>query len=289
MNIKPGRRRSLGLAHGRGWVAGLRTCLVAAALVATVPGTATAMSLPPGQELSADTGLDSDNGQHLLYVGDIRGSQGLAILGASCDAMTLVNVADSTTVTSTRLVMQLDGNLVLYASGNGADRAVWSTGTVGTGHHAVMQDDRNLVVYDAAGTAVWASGTVCDAQWNYSTLLGEPGPRALEPGHFMQSADRRFRLIQQTDGNLVLYSPTGPVWSTGTYGHADLSLVLEDDGALHVLGLDARPMWDARTGTAYGDGYRLVLQNDGNLVLYRATNYGRNFVPVWSSGTAGAR
>jgi arabinan endo-1,5-alpha-L-arabinosidase len=54
-----------------------------------------------------------------------------------------------------RLVMQSDGNLVLY---NGAGTAVWSTGTNGTGsnNHLSMQNDGNIVVYTSGGTPVWS-------------------------------------------------------------------------------------------------------------------------------------
>jgi hypothetical protein len=50
--------------------------------------------------------------------------------------------------------MQADGNAVLYASG----RAVWNSRTGGNaGARLVMQNDGNLVVYAASGKALWAS------------------------------------------------------------------------------------------------------------------------------------
>lgn len=86
-----------------------------------------------------------------------------------------------------RLVMQGDGNLVLYRA-NGKPK--WATGTDGRQIGAAyMQGDGNLVLYDAAG-AVWASGT-----------HGNPGAH----------------LVLQDDGNLVIYHPQGhPLWATGT-------------------------------------------------------------------------
>ena len=54
-----------------------------------------------------------------------------------------------------RLIMQGDGNLVLYKG----PTALWSTGTNGSqGAYAVMQGDGNLVVY-AGGVAKWNSHT----------------------------------------------------------------------------------------------------------------------------------
>ncbi|MFJ9444736.1 hypothetical protein ACIRRH_23095 [Kitasatospora sp. NPDC101235] len=56
---------------------------------------------------------------------------------------------------TTRLIMQTDGNLVIYHP-NGA---VWATGTNNCGYKAVMQSDGNLVVYSANGGKCWALGT----------------------------------------------------------------------------------------------------------------------------------
>ncbi len=57
-----------------------------------------------------------------------------------------------------RLIMQADGNLVLYQSDTGL--AAWSSGTAGhPGAHATMQTDGNFVVADAAGTTLWSTNT----------------------------------------------------------------------------------------------------------------------------------
>ena len=53
--------------------------------------------------------------------------------------------------------MQNDGNLVVY---DASRKARWASGT--NGHHdsyLVMQDDGNLVIYNTAGRPVWASNT----------------------------------------------------------------------------------------------------------------------------------
>jgi subtilisin family serine protease len=81
------------------------------------------------------------------------------------------------------LIMQGDGNLVLYTT---AGQALWSSNTWGTGAtYAVLQGDGNFVVYTAAGVAKWHTNT-----WG-------------------TAADR---LIVQNDANLVLYGPTGQVF-----------------------------------------------------------------------------
>lgn len=54
------------------------------------------------------------------------------------------------------LIMQDDGNLVLY----NAAEALWASGTAGSGAtRAIMQFDGNLVVYDGSSDAKWSTGT----------------------------------------------------------------------------------------------------------------------------------
>jgi hypothetical protein len=85
------------------------------------------------------------------------------------------------------LIMQEDGNLVLYKAGG---HALWASNTAGTdSQRAVMQNDGNFVIYKVNDQAIWASNT------------------AGKPGCF---------LIMQNDGNLVIYQPNAPVWATGT-------------------------------------------------------------------------
>jgi glucosylceramidase len=84
------------------------------------------------------------------------------------------------------LQMQTDGNLVVY---NAAGAAVWANNR--SGQYLIVQPDGNLVEYSAAGTAVWSTSTV---------------------------GSGANRLVMQSDGNLVLYAPTRPVWWTGTVG-----------------------------------------------------------------------
>lgn len=83
---------------------------------------------------------------------------------------------------SYRLIMQTDGNLVLY----GPSGALWASSTGGTGNWAVMQGDGNLVVYNSASKPLWATGT------------GWPGSD----------------LSVQNDSNLVMYSGSTPLWAS---------------------------------------------------------------------------
>ena len=56
----------------------------------------------------------------------------------------------------TKLLMQQDGNLVLYHNG----KARWSTGTNGhPGAYFVIQNDGNAVVYSKHNKALWSTNT----------------------------------------------------------------------------------------------------------------------------------
>ncbi|MEU9719596.1 hypothetical protein [Streptomyces sp. NPDC047976] len=67
-------------------------------------------------------------------------------------------IESSTRYGYARLVMQTDGNLVLYGSNWGV---CWASHTYGLGgNRAVYQGDGNFVIYTGSGRAVWASNTL---------------------------------------------------------------------------------------------------------------------------------
>lgn len=189
-----------------------------------------------------------------------------------------------------RLAFQGDGNLVVYAKGHGA---VWASHTNGkNATRLIMQADGNLVLYNR-GRPLWSTGT---------------------------DGNSGARITMQNDGNLVMYSDGRAVWgtrtvidfspsedspqssdgnknndepskSTSTLRRGDTlrpgdslkggnyRVVLQGDGNL-VLYKKGDPRWASHT---VGSGAnRLVLQGDGNLVLYR------NGKPVWASHTVGS-
>lgn len=181
-----------------------------------------------------------------------------------------------------RLTLQTDGNLVLYSQ---TGRAVWATMTNGTGSANVfrLQNDTNMVVY--SGTRpVWYSGTI----WNYAHVAGRPvgDLRSLTsryvfatPGNGMAiwdnvttdasrrilwsmsclndsrvicEIDRGGQLVLQTDGNLVWYMPGRnggmvAVWNTNTSGAGPTAnLIMQDDGNLVLYDLWHRPLWNSK-------------------------------------------
>jgi predicted alpha/beta hydrolase family esterase len=212
------------------------------------------------------------------------------------------------------LSYQFDGNLVVSRTSGGV---IWSSGTGGrSAGQALMQTDGNFVVYDAAGAPAWHtstwgnSGAYLSMQNNGAFVIyradgarlwGSPVPinevdpgttpgngldtltagQRLYPGQAVSSADRRFALTYQTDGNLVLYGPGGaPRWSTQTF-HSPGYAEMQNDGNFVVYASNGAPAWASQTsGTR---GARLVVHNDGNVAVYTSAN-----LMVWSTGTGGS-
>ncbi len=92
------------------------------------------------------------------------------------------------------------------------------------------------------------------------------------------SADGRFTLIMQSDGNLVLYqNGVGPLWATDTLGSGADRLVMQSDGNLVVYTPNDGPVWASGT---VGESSILKLQDDGNMVIYRGSGGA-----VWATGS----
>lgn len=90
-------------------------------------------------------------------------------------------------------VFQGDGNLVYYLAGS----PLWASNTNGRGSRLALQQDGNMVIYDPSGRAIWATMTI-------------------------NIGSTTRRLVQQADGNVVLYLypyaglNQRPVWATNT-------------------------------------------------------------------------
>lgn len=102
---------------------------------------------------------------------------------------------------------------------------------------------------------------------------------ALGVNQGVTSCDGRFTLIQQGDGNLVLYmAGHGALWSSGTYGTQGRTAVMQGDGNFVVYTPAGQPVWHAHTNGH--PGAFLAIQDDGNVVIYAGK-------AIWSTGTYG--
>jgi hypothetical protein len=206
------------------------------------------------------------------------------------------------------LVMQTDGNLVLYAGGM---RPIWFSGTGGSGAtRAVMQADGNFVLYKTNGAPVWWTGTGGNSGATlyvqddgnvviYSTAPapkwwtgtgGRPSPTAfgsntltstqqLPAGQYLKATDGRSAVLLQSDGNLVLYGGGYKIlWASG--GAGANRAVMQSDGNLVLYRSNNTPTW--WSGTGGNAGATALLQSDGNFVIYSSGS-----APLWWTGTGG--
>ncbi|MDI1483666.1 matrixin family metalloprotease [Polyangium sp. y55x31] len=83
------------------------------------------------------------------------------------------------------------------------------------------------------------------------------------------SCDGRFQLKFQGDGNLVLYQGGSALWASGTNGKGGDRAIMQEDGNLVIYKSTGQPVW--ASGTAGSSNYyaNLAVQNDGNVVIYR--------------------
>ena len=124
-----------------------------------------------------------------------------------------------------RLIMQLDGNLVLYRLSD--YKAIWYSNTANSGaHRAIMQYDGNFVVYAANNVAKWSSQT------------------------YGRSANY---LMVQDDGNLVIYSVGANTvqWASNTAGFKTKATNLSAESS-DSASVGAMTMQDALPSTTVG-------------------------------------
>jgi hypothetical protein len=102
-------------------------------------------------------GLYDSNNTKLWHVNESKAEKQKA---STCSSSINYGLCENKISSSTiDLVMQDDGNLVIYEK-NGAYK--WATGTNGKGtgpYRLMMQTDGNLVIYDSKNAAIWATGT----------------------------------------------------------------------------------------------------------------------------------
>ena len=105
----------------------------------------------------------------------------------------------------------------------------------------------------------------------------QPG-EVLSPDQPITSANGRYRFVYQGDGNLVLYDGGTPLWASGTDGQPGRRL---HHAGRRQPGRSTTPA-GSRSGrrTPGNPGSRLVVQDDGNVVIYRPDG-----TPVWATDT----
>lgn len=105
--------------------------------------------------------------------------------------------------------------------------------------------------------------------------------QSLGPDQTLESANRRYSLTMQSDGNLVLSEIGGggrwPRWASSSYTPGSRA-TMQADGDLVIRGPGGEICW-TMTHTGGQPGAFLMLQNDGDVAIYRP---GKR---VWSTQT----
>jgi hypothetical protein len=181
--------------------------------------------------------------------------------------------------------MQADGNLAIYTNYN---KAIWTSGTSGNnGAFLVVQNDGNMVIYQGTN-AIWATGTYNYVQViNYTAEVVGGGLMAgdrLNKGQYVISADKRLKLQLQDNGNLVLFSCSkafgeDPLWHSNTKGSDASNVIMQEDGNLVLYNNYKKVIWSSKTQG--NPGASLVLQRDGDVVV------ALNKKQLWHTDTRG--
>jgi len=120
-------------------------------------------------------------------------------------------------------------------------------------------------------TAYGYGSTLYAGEWLYSAQ-----------GQYLTSPNGIFRLLMQTDGNLVLYDGSWVLWHSGTYNVGPvLGVTMQTDGNLVIYSPSLTPLWHSNTHQPPPyTNYRLEAQSDGNVVIYTPAS-----APLWSTNT----
>ncbi len=106
----------------------------------------------------------------------------------------------------------------------------------------------------------------------------------LPAGSQLLSHQKLYRFEVHTDGELALYDnyTSKQLWSSRTKGDA-AKLVMQNDGNLVLYDKNNKPIWDSGSVDKIGD-YFLALQDDGNLVIYKGIYQSPTVKPIWETG-----
>lgn len=132
-----------------------------------------------------------------------------------------------------------------------------------------------VVLSNPSGASILNSTGMTSIAENIDTWFS---PITAVSGQYLLSKDGRFKLIMQSDGDLVLLFGSDKIWSSQTAGNPGAYATFQADGNLIVYKANGAMAW--ATNTAGNTNARLVVQSDGNLVIYRS-----NGTAAWASNT----
>jgi hypothetical protein len=102
---------------------------------------------------------------------------------------------------------------------------------------------------------------------------------SLTRGSWLESPNGTYNLVMQRDGNLVLYGKSVVIWASDTSSHAGATALMQPNGSF-VINQGRHSLWSSGTDGPGDAGSALVLENDGDIVIYS-----RAHKVLWRSST----
>lgn len=89
-------------------------------------------------------------------------------------------------------------------------------------------------------------------------------------GNYLQSENRRYKLVLRETGNLEMYCGKVLIWASNTFDNTIIGLYFDDYSGITLVGhlIHRKRILRTPYGVNEIKTYLLVLRNDGNLVLY---------------------
>jgi hypothetical protein len=108
----------------------------------------------------------------------------------------------------------------------------------------------------------------------------------MNSGDQLLSLNKRYRFEVMPTGELVIFdnNDNKPIWSSNSQGDPN-ALVVQDDGNLVLYAKNGSVIWASNKTGKTGD-YFLSMQDDGNLVVYQGKPESANIKPIWATNTA---
>jgi hypothetical protein len=199
--------------------------------------------------------------------------------------ITLADVTSSTSYTSgvTFNIAGLGLNAGSYHLTNASGAVIAQTAVTGGVCASPNLQPASLVQWNLVAGAIPAGTPTASAcsggnpPPNCGTLTAN---QSLGSNQSLVSCDGRFNLIMQSDGNLVLYMGSTPLWASNTVNSGATKAIIQGDGNFVLYTSAGSPVW--ASNTAGNSGARLTLQNDGNLIVYSASG-----AVLWATNTSG--
>lgn len=103
----------------------------------------------------------------------------------------------------------------------------------------------------------------------------------LLPSQSIQSRNKMYSLVMQTDGNLVLYKSGSPVWASVTFNNPNAFMHVTDRITIYSGDGQKRVLWQSNS-TGKNDTY-LVVTDDGRIIL-RYDSPSTGWITLFQSG-----